>query len=1020
MSDRERTTKRQARIETLEERVVLSAQPFAEITPETMVVDSIEPTVEQLAPNIAEAHAATGHDHVFNQYGFKGDGQTVAVIDTGIAWDHYALGGGFGADYRVVGGWDFAENDANPYDDGPAGFHGTHVAGIIGSSDTDHQGVASGADLVSLRVFDDMGRATFEWVEQALQWVHENKDAFENPITTVNLSLGVQWNSDSVPDWAILEDEFSQLKADGIFIAVAAGNSFGSFGSEGLSYPAVSPHVVPVASVGADGQLSDFSQRNDRIIAAPGESIASTIPNHIYGSEQPSDKFLALSGTSMATPYLAGASVLVREAMGVAGYENVNQDVLYEHFRQTADEIWDHSTQSSYFRLNLQRAIDSIVIDQIGKEVDSTQDLGLLNDEQSIDDSIESNSETDRYSFTAASNGQVSLSLTAGSGFTPHWELPESAQVSAAGVVTFDVVEGDRYEFGLGTSGEIGHYSIAVALVAQALPNTIHDLGVVFDHSLSGIEPNDSQLYQATAGRDGYFTAVADFGTNHGRIQLLDQQQNVIAETASLQGRVQLDHNVANGEQLFVRVSGESSTTANLRLLNLVSQSGDGVKIVGTEADDQFEITVEGDLEVAVNGASYKFEADSVSQLRIVGREGTDRIQFIGNELNDSVRLRGDFIKIENSAIQIVGHHLESTSFDLGGGHDRVVLMHDGIDQTVTVTHQGAQVQTDRYQHQVTGVEFVRAFGGQGTDSALLHAEHHGDRLVAGHYRSSLFSSHFEAHLIGFDDVHAIAAGGTNATAYMNGTSGDDAFEISDGRTKLDAASSQVLAEGFDRTFIRGRGGQDTVNWTRNASSSNLVQESSGRATIEDAGYRYFVQRGIEVRVADAEPSSIQSAYFKANNTSYVSNPERSESTVNIDVVHAQFARSAFDTNRNDSLVSEPIHHEYGSVSTTGRLAAAEASRQSVGFVTSDGNQFLKPAVSTEAIIDVANTSEQVRWVDREFSSHDLSDVPERMREGEVMDAQVPVDAEEELDELDSFFEQLSQQLNERTSPPSA
>ena len=58
------------------------------------------------------------------------------MIDSGIAWDHVALSGGLGTGYRVVGGWDFAENDADPYDDGPSGFHGTHVAGIIGSSNS--------------------------------------------------------------------------------------------------------------------------------------------------------------------------------------------------------------------------------------------------------------------------------------------------------------------------------------------------------------------------------------------------------------------------------------------------------------------------------------------------------------------------------------------------------------------------------------------------------------------------------------------------------------------------------------------------------------------------------------------------------------------------------------------------------------------------------------------------------------------------------------------------------------------
>src|SRR5206468_6337446 len=101
--------------------------------------------------------AATTASTVAAAFGLTGAGQTVAVIDSGIAYDHPALGGGLGTNYRVVGGWDFAENDANPYDDGPAGSHGTHVAGIIGSTDSRNPGVATGVDLVSLRVFDDQG-----------------------------------------------------------------------------------------------------------------------------------------------------------------------------------------------------------------------------------------------------------------------------------------------------------------------------------------------------------------------------------------------------------------------------------------------------------------------------------------------------------------------------------------------------------------------------------------------------------------------------------------------------------------------------------------------------------------------------------------------------------------------------------------------------------------------------------------------------------------------------------------------
>ena len=134
---------------------------------------------DQVEQMLTEAHNLTGWFNVQQNYGFTGLGQTVAVIDSGIAWDHFALGGGFGAGYRVVGGWDFTEeNDANPYDDGALGLArharlGHHRQQRIGR-DT---GVAPGVDLVGLRVFNDAGQGFFSWIENALRWVHNNRNS---------------------------------------------------------------------------------------------------------------------------------------------------------------------------------------------------------------------------------------------------------------------------------------------------------------------------------------------------------------------------------------------------------------------------------------------------------------------------------------------------------------------------------------------------------------------------------------------------------------------------------------------------------------------------------------------------------------------------------------------------------------------------------------------------------------------------------------------------------------------------
>ena len=346
--------------EALEDRFALSIDPAADFWLDEPVVDV---PIEQhdrrieLHESPAAVHAA---GNAARSFGFTGDGQTVVVIDSGIAYDHAALGGGFGSSYQVVGGWDFAENDSDPYDDGPAGFHGTHVAGIIGARDARYGGLAPGVDLVALRVFDDQGNGYFSWVEQALAWVHQRRHAFADPITTVNLSLGSEWNSTALPHWATLEDELRQLEQDGIFVAVSAGNSFQQYHAAGLSYPAVSEHVVPVASADASGNLSRFSQRHERALAAPGERIISTVPDHYYGGDGIKSDFGAASGTSMAAPYVAAASVLVREALQAEGRLAATPDGIYELLRNTADSIYDSVTNATYRRVNLERALASI------------------------------------------------------------------------------------------------------------------------------------------------------------------------------------------------------------------------------------------------------------------------------------------------------------------------------------------------------------------------------------------------------------------------------------------------------------------------------------------------------------------------------------------------------------------------------------------------------------------------------------------------------------------------------------
>ncbi len=363
-----------ARLEPCEPRLALSASMTGELLLDALGVttpDSFSIEIQSQTPQSAlgDTIAAGVHDDVAPNLisqaadlratqSLAGAGQTVAVIDSGVAWDHVALGGGFGPGYRVVGGWDFAENDANPYDDGPAGFHGTHIAGLLAGSTRDFTGVAPGADIVALRVFDDAGSGQLKWIESALQWVHANKDAFDSPITTVNLSIGAALSdANRSVAMAMLEDELAILRQDNILVFAASGNFFdGGAGNDGVLYPASSSYVIPVASIDDGGELSSFAQREAGIFATPGRSIVSSVPDHVFGWDGKVDDFASLDGTSMATPQVAGASMLVRQAMFDEGLTPTGDDVL-ARMRETSIERIDPITGISYRTLDLRAAI---------------------------------------------------------------------------------------------------------------------------------------------------------------------------------------------------------------------------------------------------------------------------------------------------------------------------------------------------------------------------------------------------------------------------------------------------------------------------------------------------------------------------------------------------------------------------------------------------------------------------------------------------------------------------------------
>lgn len=873
-----RTTK----LESLEDRQMFSAEPFGEmlgsLEPQVLSERPIEqhavPTADfwydatldrdldallgDIEQSLASAHQLTGVTHARNDYGFYGYGQTVAVIDSGIAWDHPSLGGGFGSEYRIVGGWDFTEeNDANPYDDGPAGAHGTHVAGIVGATanSSGDVGVAPGVDLVGLRVFNDQGAGYFSWVEKALKWVHDNRNSFANPITAVNLSLGTAWNSATVPNWAMLEDEFAQLEADGIFIAVAAGNSFSSYNAPGLSYPAASSHVVPVMSVDDSGSFSYFSQRHSRAIAAPGRSIRSTVPDYVGNQNRVTDDWANFSGTSMASPYVAGASVLIREAMQFVGYTNVTQDTIYDHMLTTADQFFDSATNQFYKRLNVAAALDALIPDdEFGSTATSAHDLGVIGSAGAdVSGLIGKLDDVDYFQFTAAATGTVTLTVDTTHELKPVW-LGSGVVGPDSRTFTINVVSGETYRVGLGGTGGIGYFELAITSQSEL---AFVDWGAVSQTRVDGISIDGDIWYRVQATRTGYLTAEALSSAANSNVELawFDGDRRPASAANAADGRV--DCLAKAGDELFLRVRGDSARV-DLRLTNLVSHSGSAVSVGGTDGDDTFSFAAGSTHILSINGVGYEFDATIATSFSFEGRAGRDTALIHGTDGDETAVLCPNRVEFAGDGFSVAADGVEASDVFAGGGNDRGMFYDSAGDDVFTARPDWARMIGEDYANYAYGFDANFAYATRGgLDRAIYHDSVGDDTFTARPDSSRMLGAGYANYANGFDANYAYATLGGLDRAVFYDSVGDDRFEVRPDWSRLSGAGFNNSARGFDANYAYAQyGGLDRAVFYDSAGDDRFeVRPDWSRMTGTgynssamgfDANYAYATLGGLD------------------------------------------------------------------------------------------------------------------------------------------------------------------------------
>ncbi|MEV1240719.1 S8 family serine peptidase [Nonomuraea sp. NPDC049750] len=255
----------------------------------------VEPALDRSVPQIGAPAAWSA--------GYDGAGTTVAVLDTGVDTGHPDLAG------KVADERDFTDSGSATDEFG----HGTHVADIIAGSGAasggSRKGVAPGVKLLNGRVLDANGEGLSSWIIDGMEWAAGEKHA-----DIVNMSLG-----DPSPGGPLTDALGALYAGYGTLFVVAAGNR----GCEAcVGSPGDAPAALTVGAVDGQDRLAEFSSFGpvglERAvkpdITAPGVGIVAARAKGTSLGEPVDEYYTRLSGTSMATPHVAGAAALLRQS----------------------------------------------------------------------------------------------------------------------------------------------------------------------------------------------------------------------------------------------------------------------------------------------------------------------------------------------------------------------------------------------------------------------------------------------------------------------------------------------------------------------------------------------------------------------------------------------------------------------------------------------------------------------------------------------------------------------------------
>lgn len=290
---------------------------------------------------------------VVGEVNLTGAGESVCVIDTGVYYQHPDLGGCFGENCKVNGGWDFVNDDSDPTDDNG---HGTHVAGIIAANGS-LKGVARDANIIALKACNAAGSCSDDDIEASINWCVNNASRYN--ISVISMSLGGGLYS-SYCDSDPLASAINNANNSGISVVIAAGNGLNNVApgrANQIAAPGCVSGAIPVSAVTKSDVIdTNYANRNQLVkLLAPGTSITSTYNNGGYASS---------SGTSMATPHVSGAIAIINQYLRASG-KNKTPQQIEDLLNETGKFIVDSGNNgidpvANYSRINVYEALVEI------------------------------------------------------------------------------------------------------------------------------------------------------------------------------------------------------------------------------------------------------------------------------------------------------------------------------------------------------------------------------------------------------------------------------------------------------------------------------------------------------------------------------------------------------------------------------------------------------------------------------------------------------------------------------------